>query len=179
MVFLSFWIFGVLLIIFQTTLLQFLPSWIGRPDFLFIFIAFLAYRFAWIPGIILTFSLSWIMDVVAGIHLGFYPLVCLLTFVGLKTLATKSPVKESTYQIPLVGLSFFLMQMFLYFVYSLSWPEVLPEWSWGQTLQRTGLIMVVAIPIFILSNAFMDYLRKRQMRSKPPRRRSRKSASRI
>lgn len=174
MLFVSFWLVGVCLIIFQTTLLQSLPSWIGRPDFLFVFVAFLAYRFAWIPGITLVFSLSWIMDVVAGIHLGFYPLICLLTFVGLKTLTNQSPVKEATYQIPLVGVSFFLMQMFLYFIYSLSWPEIVPGWSWSATLQRTIIIMVSAIPLFIVCNSLMEYLRRRQLRAKPPRRRQRK-----
>lgn len=176
MVFVAFFVLGVGLIIFQTTLLQLLPPWVGRPDFLFIFVGFLAYRFAWIPGLCLAFSLSWIMDVLAGINLGFYPLICLLTFVTLKTLTNKSPVKESTYQIPLVGGCFFLMQMFLFFVYSLSSPEILPDWSWGSTLRKTALIMVAAIPLFILCNSFLITLRKRQLRGKPPRRRSRRKA---
>lgn len=175
MVFMSFWVVGLCLIIFQTTLLHYLPSWVGRPDFLYVFVIFLAYRFAWIPGIVLVFALSWIMDVVAGIHLGFYPLLCLITFVGLKALTDRSPVKEATYQIPLVGVSYFLMQMFFYFVYSITWPEVLPEWSWSITLQRTAILMVSAIPLFIVCNTFLEYLRKRQLRAKPPRRRTRKS----
>lgn len=177
MVLIAFFLLGVTLIVFQTTLLQVLPAWVGRPDFLYIFVGFLAYRFAWIPGLFLTFSLSWIMDVVAGINLGFYPLVCLLTFVALKTLTNRSPVKEATYQIPLIGACFFLMQMFLFLVYSLSGPQVLMEWSWGATVRRTALILVSAIPLFILCNSFLVYLRKRQMKGRPPRRRIRRRSA--
>ena len=175
MMVLVFWLLGVLLIVLQTTLLQYLPLWLGRPDFIFIFVAFVAYRFAWIPGIFLVFTLGWILDVVAGIQLGIYPLMCLLTLTGLKLLTNKSPVKETTYQIPLVGVSYFLVQMFMYFVCSLSSPDLLPEWSWGVTLQRTALVMVSAIPLFLLCNTLYEHLQKRQLRGKPLRRRRTKS----
>ena len=170
----SFWLLGIALIVIQTTLLQSLPLWLGRPDFVFILVAFIAYRFAWIPGIALVFTLAWIMDVVVGIHLGFYPLMCLLTFTALKLLSSKSPVKESTYQIPLVGLSYFLIQIFLYFSYSMTLPEDLPEWSWGLTLQRTALLVAAAVPLFLLFSSLYDYLHKRRLRAKPHRRRPRK-----
>lgn len=175
MLFFSFWVLGIVLIVVQTTLLQSLPLWLGRPDFVFILVAFTAYRFAWIPGIALVFSLGWIMDVVVGIHLGFYPLMCLLTFTALKLLTNKSPIKESTYQIPLVGLSYFLIQMFLYFAYSLSLPEDLPEWSWGLTLQRTALLVAATVPLFFLFSSLYEYLQKRRLRAKPRRRRPRKT----
>jgi rod shape-determining protein MreD len=174
MLFFSFWVIGIALIVVQTTLLQSLPLWLGRPDFVFILVAFTAYRFAWIPGIALVFSLGWIMDVVVGIHLGFYPLICLITFTSLKLLTYKSPIRASTYQIPLLGLSYFLIQMFLYFAYSLTLPEDLPEWSWGITLQRTGLVVAAAIPLFILFSSLYEYLQKRRLRAKPLRRRPRK-----
>ena len=173
MLFLLFWLLGVGLIVFQTALFPFLPQSIGRPDFISILIAFAAYRFAWIPGIVLAFSLGWIMDVVGGIHLGFYPLMCLLSFTALKTLTTKSPVKESTYQIPLVGLSYFLVQMLFYFLYSLALPEELPEWVWREALQRTVLVVISAIPLFLLFNSFYEIIQKRRSRVKPLRRRSR------
>lgn len=169
----SFWVLGIALIVFQTTLLQSLPQWLGRPDFLFILVTFIAYRFAWIPGIALVFTLGWVMDVVVGIYLGFYPLMCLLTFVVLKFLTNKSPIKESTYQIPLVGLSYFLVQIILYCVYSLAMPEYLPEWSWGLLLQKTALLVVAAIPLFLLCSSLYEYLLKRRLRAKPLRRRPR------
>ncbi|MFW2364910.1 MAG: rod shape-determining protein MreD [Desulforhopalus sp.] len=170
----TFWLLGIGLIVAQTTLLQFFPIWVGRPDFVFILVTFCAYRFAWIPGVILVFTLGWVMDVVAGIHLGFYPLMCLLTFTALKLLSSRNPIKETTYQIPLVGLSYFLVQMFFYFIYSLVLPEVLPEWSWGQTLQRTIIVFLSAIPAFLLFNSLHGYVEKRRLRARPPRRRPRK-----
>ena len=144
----SFWLLGIVLIVVQTTLLQSLPLWLGRPDFVFILVAFIAYRFAWIPGIALVFTLAWIMDVVVGIHLGFYPLMCLLTFTALKFLTNKSPIKESTYQIPLVGLSYFLIQMFLYFSYSLTLPNII----------RPALDWCVLVTIAVISSPTSDLL---------------------
>ena len=170
----AFWVLGLALIVAQTTLLQYLPIWFGRPDFIFVLVAFIAYRFAWIPGIILVFTLGWIMDVVAGIYLGIYPLVCLLTFSALKGITTNSPIKESTYQLPLVGLCYFLVQMLFYFVYSMLFPEVLPEWSWVIAVQRTALVVVSSIPLFILFNSLYEYVQKRRLRGKPPRRRPQK-----
>ena len=58
-----FWAIGVALIVVQTTLLEHLPVWLARPDLLFVLVAFLAYRFAWIPGIAVVFSLTWMVDV--------------------------------------------------------------------------------------------------------------------
>ncbi|MBU1564327.1 MAG: hypothetical protein KJ630_01705 [Proteobacteria bacterium] len=160
------------MIIAQTTLLEYFPLWFGRPDLIFVLVAFIAYRFAWIPGIFLVFALSWVLDVVAGIYLGLYPLVCLLVFAALKTLTNKSPVKESTYQIPLVGLSYFLMQIFFNLINSILLPDMLPEWSWLGALQRTILVVLSAIPLFILFNRLYVYILKRRLRGKPPRRRS-------
>ncbi len=175
MLVIAFWAVGVLLIVAQTTLLEYLPLSAGRPDLLFVLIAFIAYRFPWIPGILLVFSLTWILDVVAGIYLGLYPLVCLLLFAGLKTLTIKSPVKESTYQIPLVGVSYILMQIFFYFINSLLLPDMLPEWSWTGALQRTVLAVLVAIPLFILLNRLYEYFQQRRLRGKPPRRRQQRT----
>lgn len=175
MLFFVFWLLGIALIVVQTTLLQSLPLWLGRPDFVFILVAFIAYRFAWIPGIVLVFSLTWIMDVVAGVYLGLYPLMCLLIFSALKLLTDKSAIKESTYQIPLVGLSYFLIQMLLYFISSLALGENVQEWSWGLTLQRTALLVVVAIPLFLLFSSLYEYLQKRRLRARTLRRRPRRS----
>ncbi|TKB23558.1 rod shape-determining protein MreD [Desulfopila sp. IMCC35006] len=174
MLFLSFWLLGIVLIVLQTTLMQSLPLWLGRPDFLFILVTFIAYRFAWVPGIVLVFTLGWVMDVLVGLYLGFYPLMCLFTFAALKFLTNKSPIKESTYQIPLVGLSYFLVQIILYCVYSLALPEELPEWSWGITLQRTALQVAAAIPLILLCSSLYDFLLKHRLRTKPARRRPRK-----
>lgn len=168
----SFWVVGLVLIIAQTTLLEYLPFWLGRPDMLFVLVTFIAYRFAWIPGIILVFVLSWVLDVVASVYLGIYPLVCLLVFTALKTLTDKSPVKEFTYQVPLVGVSYLSMQIFLYVINAGLLPDLLPDWSWAEALQRTVLVTLSAIPLFVLFNRLYEFILKRRLRSTAPRRRS-------
>lgn len=166
-----FWGLGLSLIVAQTTLLEYLPHWLGRPDLLFVLVAFLAYRFAWIPGILVVFSLGWIVDVVAAIYLGLYPLACLASFSALKSLSNRSLVKESTYQIPLVGLVYFLMQIIYYFVNSLLLPDILPQWSWQGIFQRTVLVVLSAIPLFVLFHRLNESLLKRRLRGNAPRRR--------
>ncbi|MEE4135149.1 MAG: hypothetical protein V2I32_03660 [Desulforhopalus sp.] len=106
----------------------------------------------------------------AAVHLGVYPLICLLTFAALKTLTQKSPIKESTYQIPLVGVSYFATQLVFYLLYMLFLPEMLPEWSWGQTLRLTLLMVVATIPFFLLFNSLYEYLRRRRPKAKVHRR---------
>lgn len=175
MLVLSFWALGMALIVVQTTLLEHLPLWFGRPDFVFIVVAFAAYRFAWIPGIVVVFALGWVLDVVAGIYLGLYPLIYLLLYAALKVLNDRIPVKESTYQIPLVGVSHLLLQMFFFFAYSVILPETVPEWSWFRTLERTVLVVVAAIPLFVVFNRLHEYILKRPLRGKPTRRRPRQA----
>lgn len=169
---LCFFLLGILLIVLETTLLQSLPAWIGRPDFVYILVAYTAYRFPWIPGLLLTFSLGWTMDVLTGISLGAYPLECLAVFASLKALTTNNPLRESTYQIPLVGLSYFVVQLARYFLYSFTLPELLPEWSWGRLIGETGILVVATIPCFLLLNALSEFLQKRKTRPRPLKRRS-------
>ena len=167
-----FLVLGVLLIVLETTLLQSFPAWIGRPDFVYILVAFAAYRFAWFPGLLLTFTLGWVMDSLTGINLGVYPLECLAVFAGLKVLTTNNPLRESTYQIPLVGLSYFIVKVVTYCLYSFTLPDFLPEWSWGRMFGETGILMVATIPCFLLLNALSEYLQKRKFQPRHLRRKS-------
>ncbi len=171
MLFFAFWLLGIALIVAQTTFLQYLPMWLVRPDFVFILVSFIAYRFAWVPGVLLAFFLGWTIDVVAGIHLGIYPLSCLIVFAILKVVTSRRLIKESTYQIPLVGLCYFLMQIFFYFAHTVLLPEEIPEWSWVVAVQRTALVVFSAIPLFVLFNSLYEYIKKSRLRGKAPRRR--------
>jgi rod shape-determining protein MreD len=169
---LIYFLLGILLIVLETTLLQSFPAWIGRPDFVYILVAYTAYRFAWIPGLLLTFSLGWVMDALTGVNLGVYPLECLAVFASLKALTTNNPLRESTYQIPLVGVSYFIVQLVQYFLYSFTLPEMLPDWSWGRLIGETGILVVATIPCFLLLNALSEFLQKRKTHPRPLRRRS-------
>jgi rod shape-determining protein MreD len=164
---LSFFLVGIVLIVIQTSIFQFIPSWLGSPDLIFILIAFSAYRFDWLHGLVLVVIFSWIMDVVSGLYLGTYPLLYLFLFVFLKVFKENSPVKEVAYQIPLVGIVFFIGHSCLYSFYSLAVPDVLPEWSWVTILQETFVLIVATIPCFLLYNSLFEHMSQR--RFVPPR----------
>jgi rod shape-determining protein MreD len=166
MLVLGFLVLGILLIVLQTTLLQFLPSWFDRPDLVYILVAFIAYRFDWVRGFFLVFLLGWMMDIVSGIYLGTYPLLYFFVFVSLKILSENSPMKETAYQIPLVGVSYFLVQMALYSIYSLTLPDTIPEWSWARVIVVTIVLVVATIPCFLLYNSFFEYFQKKRLSPK-------------
>ena len=172
MLILCFLVLGVVLIVIQSTLLQFLPAWFGRPDLVYILVAFIAYRFDWISGLLLVFLLGWMMDVVSGMYLGTFPLQYFLVFVSLKILSENSPVKETAYQVPLVGISYFLVQMALYSIYSLTLPDTIPEWSWGMVIMMSLVLVVATIPCFLLYNSLFEYVRKRRLNPRISRKHS-------
>jgi rod shape-determining protein MreD len=169
-----FLVVGILLAVVQTTVLQLLPGGVARPDLIYLLVAFSAFKLPWIPGIIISFMVGWVLDVLVGIDLGIYPLEFLFVFVCLKIVTMNSPVKESAYQIPMVGVSYFLLQMAVYFLSSFSFQHVLPEWSWGTIIQETLLLVLAAIPCFLLFNSLYEYVQDKVARSRPARRRARK-----
>jgi len=166
----SFLLLGILLIVIQTTFFQFFPTW--RPDLVYILVTFIAYRFDWVRGFFLVFIFGWMMDVVSGMYLGTYPLQYFLVFVCLKILSENSPMKETAYQVPLVGISYFLVQMALYSIYSLTLPETIPEWSWSKVIVITMILVLVTIPCFLLFNSFFEYLQNRRLSPRIFRKRS-------
>ncbi len=158
-----FLILGVFLIVAQTTFFQLFPDWLGRPDFLYILVAFAAYRLGWVTGLLYVFLLGWMLDVVSGIHLGIYPLQNILVFTGLKLLTESSPLREGAYEVPLVGLSYFLVQIGFYFVHSVMIPGTLPVWSWDKIFQDTMILLLATIPAFVLLNYFFEFFRSRRI----------------
>jgi rod shape-determining protein MreD len=172
MLILCFLALGILLLAIQTTFFQFFPAWLGRPDLVYILVAFTAYRFDWFRGLFLVVLLGWMMDVVSGMYLGTYPLQYFLVFVSLKILSENSPMKETAYQIPLVGISYFLVQMALYSIYSLTLPETIPEWSWSKVIVITIILVMATIPCFLLYNSFFEYIRKKHLNPRIFRKRS-------
>lgn len=167
---LIFLFLGIILVVLQTTVLQFLPSGFARPDLVFLLVTFSAYRLPWIPGIVTVFTVGWVLDVVSGINLGIYPLEFLFVFISLKIVTLNSPVKESVYQIPMVGVSYFLLKMIVHLFSTLSLDHTVPAWSWGVAIQDTVLLVLAAIPCFLLFNSLYEYLQARIARSRPARR---------
>lgn len=165
-----FFLLGVVAVVVQTTLFRYFPIWLGRPDLMYILVAFAAYRFDWFRGLIFVFILGWMMDVVSGIYLGTYPLQNVLVLSCLKILTENSPLKETTYQVPLVGVSYFIVQVILYFMYSFLIPDAIPDWSWGRVVQETIILVVTTVPLFLVYNAIFEFFNKRRVIHKVIRR---------
>jgi len=169
-----FWLIGVFLLVLQTALLPQFFSMTFTPDFVFIFIAFCAYRFSWIPGLLLSFSFGWMIDVATAVHLGFYPLEFLMIFSALKLLTTNTPVKAAVYQLPLVGVGYVCWKVCSYILRSLSHPEFFIDWSAQHLLYGSVITLVAAIPCFAFFGQLYELLEKMKKSQSPPRRRPRK-----
>ena len=168
-------VFGLLALcclVLQTTFFQFIPAWLGTPDLTFILVVFVAYRLGWLQGLLLVALCGWFMDVVSGFYLGIYPVAYLLVFALVKGVAEHSPVKEGLYQIPMVGVTYFVVQLLLFGFFALIQPEALPSWRWSLVVRETVILLVAAIPCFLLFNTLMDGLSRRRLSSRVMVRRS-------
>ena len=159
----AFLLVGILLIVLQTTILQILPSWFGFPDLAFILIAFAAFRFDWLGGSLLAFMLGWMMDVATGIYLGMFVVKYLIVFFSLHLLTQNSPIKESAYQVPLVGGGYFLVQFGFYVVLTMGAADLVSPWSWNRAAQETIILMIATVPCFLLFNSLYEYLLNRRV----------------
>lgn len=166
----SFVALGLVLLSIQTTVFSLFPDWLGKPDLVFILLVFVAYRFNWLAGLFLAFCLGWMMDVVSGMFLGTYLYMALLVFCLVKFFTQNSPVKETAYQVPLVGLSYFVLQCLFYIFFLFTQPGVLPPWAWGRVVQETFILLVAAIPCFVLFNWMYEKISLHRLASKMKKR---------
>ena len=139
---------GLLLIVLQTTVFMFTPTWAAAPDFYYILIAYLAYRLDLLRGLVILLPLSCILDVFSGTILGMYPAICFLGYFLLKYLSIKLPVRKSLYQIPLVAVSYLVVSSVVFWSLDLMQPDTLVDWSWPVMLLRAALIILFSFPLF-------------------------------
>lgn len=163
LLFIIFVLLGFFLLAVQTTFFPLFPNWLGRPDLVFVLLVFVAYKFRWVLGIVTAFILGWMMDVASGMYLGTYPVTAILVFCVVKFFSQNSPVKETAFQIPLVGLSYFIVQCIFYLFFLLTQPGVLPPWSWERIVQETFILLVAAIPCFVFYNWMYEKLLAKQL----------------
>ncbi len=141
---------GVLLVVIQTVADLVYPLELYNPDLYYLLIAFLAFRLDLFRSLLIVFPISWTLDIVSGIFLGFYPVLCFGGYFFLKIAADRLPVKTSYYHIPFVALSYVLVSLLLYLVISFFSPESLADGSWKKLAVRAVLILVLAPPFFRL-----------------------------
>ncbi|MEJ2521147.1 MAG: rod shape-determining protein MreD [Desulfuromonadales bacterium] len=157
-----FLLVGMFLIVLQTSVLQALPAWFGFPDFVFILVAFVAFRFDWLRGFLLSFAFGWMMDVVSVIYLGIFVVKYLAVFFILKLFTQNSPVKESAYQVPMVGVSYFLVQLGFYASLTMAAAELVSPWSWNRMWMETIILMIATVPCFLIFNSLYEYMHNRR-----------------
>ncbi len=156
MLILVFLITGMLLIVLQTTLFMFTPTWVAAPDFYYILVAYLAYRLDLLRGLVILLPLSCILDVFSGTILGMYPAICFMGYFLLKFISIKLPVRESLYQVPLVAVSYLVVCWLVFFSLDLMQPDTLADWSWPLMLLRAALIILLSFPLF----RFFEFLNR-------------------
>ncbi|PIE57090.1 MAG: hypothetical protein CSA34_00640 [Desulfobulbus propionicus] len=145
---LVFILIGTVLVILQTTLFMLDPVWLLAPDLYYILVAFVAYRFDLLRGLIVLFPLAGLLDVLCGSVLGMYAIICFGGFFSLRLLARYLPVREGFYQIPMIGVSYLALYWLVYLPLSLFGPEQMIPWSWPRMLVRMGLVVLFAAPLF-------------------------------
>jgi len=157
MVAIAFILIGLFLIVLQTSVLMLNPVWVGSPDLYFILVAYLAYRFDLLRSLIILFPLSWIMDVFSGVIIGTYPVICFSAFILLKVIDAKVPVRESLYQVPLVGVCYLVIYKVVYTFFSFVVPDSVPPWSWTEMFVKVFLLILFAFPLFRI----LEYVNQR------------------
>ncbi|MEA2116165.1 MAG: hypothetical protein U9P36_12405 [Thermodesulfobacteriota bacterium] len=172
MLIVAFLITGLLLIVLQSTVFMFTPTWAAAPDFYYILVAYLAYRLDLLRGLVILLPLSCILDVFSGTILGMYPAICFLGFFLLKFISIKLPVRESLYQVPLVAVSYLVVSWIVFWFLDFMQPDTLVDWSWPLMLLRAALIILFSFPLFRFFEFLSRFLRGRFFSMKLRRSRS-------
>lgn len=154
-----FLILGILILVLQTTFLQLLPPWLGKPDILFLLIVYISCQSDILRGSVLILLLGLLMDVFSGVFLGLYPVIYLLVFAFIKGISRKIAINEFAYQVPLAVISYLFVSigMFL-FSFSLA-PDTPPQWSWGTILLQLLMLAVIGAPVFGILDTIMNVYR--------------------
>ncbi len=152
--FITFLFLGLFFIGLQTTLLQFLPKWMGIPDLLFLLIVFISIHFPTATGITLTFIFGILLEALSGYFLGIYAIAYFLVFLIIKGLSTGLAIDESNHQPPIVALTYLMANGIVYLCTAMLADNPLNHWGWGEILQRLLIITILVVPMNIIFEFF-------------------------
>ena len=154
-----FLILGILILVLQTTFLQLLPAWLGKPDILFLLIVYISCQSDILRGSVVILLLGLLMDVFSGVFLGLYPVIYLLVLAFIKGISRKVAINEFAYQVPLAVISYLFVSIGM-FLFSLSLaPDTPPQWSWGAILLQLLMLAVIGVPVFGIFDSIMNIYR--------------------
>jgi len=146
----NFILVGLLLVILQTTVFVPRTAWLISPDLYFILVAYLAYRVEMVHSLLVLFPLACMLDVLCGTVLGYYALICFGGFFLFKAVVGKMPIRESLYQMPLIGAGYLVVHWLIYLLLEIIQPGQLVPWSSWRMLIRALLVIALAYPLFFL-----------------------------
>jgi rod shape-determining protein MreD len=145
---LTFFVLGIITLVLQTTLIQLLPAWLGRPDLMFLLIVYIACRSEIIKSAFLVLVMGFLMDVFSGVFLGLYPVIYLLVFAFIKGISRQIAINEFAYQVPLAVISYLLVNTGMFIISLVLAPDSPPQWSWGVIILQLLMLAVIGIPVF-------------------------------
>jgi len=171
---------GLLLAILQTTVCMPRTVWLLAPDLYFLLVAYLAFRLDVLRSLIILFPLACILDVLSGTVLGAYPLLCYGGYALIRTVASKLPITESLYKIPLIGLGYLAISWAVSLLLGLLEPEQLVAWSWWKMVVRALLVSALVYPLFfgfdlVQKYSHRNYLPWNRLRLRTDNRRRRRA----
>jgi len=150
---------GIFLIVVQTTVFQFLPVWLGKPDILFLLVVYLACQADILRGAFVILVLGLFMDVFSGVFLGLYPVIYLLVFAFIKGISRRIAINEFAYQVPLAVISYLFVGVGMFVLSFILAPDSPPQWSWGLMLLQLFIIAVIGTPVFGIFDSIMSFYR--------------------
>ena len=156
---LIFLILGILLLVLQTTFLQLLPVWLGKPDLLFLLIVYIACQAGILRGALVVLLLGLLMDAFSGVFLGLYPVIYLLVFAFIKGISSQIAINEFAYQVPLAVISYILVGIGMFLFSFFLTPDSPPQWSWGIMLLQLIILAVIGTPVFGIFDSIMSFYR--------------------
>ena len=152
-------ILGIFILVLQTTFLQLLPVWLGKPDILFLLIVYIACQADIFRGAFIILLLGLLMDAFSGVFLGLYPVIYLLVLAFIKGISSQIAINEFAYQVPLAVISYLFVGIGMFLFAFFLAPDSPPQWSWGVILLQLLILAVIGTPVFGIFDSVMNFYR--------------------
>ena len=139
---------GLFIITLESTLLVRLPGWFGRPDLLFILMAWLATRFNGVREIVLAILLGLGLNVVSGVNTGIYPIAYLFIFILIRGAIHNLNLDSNNHQAAMITASYAVFYLVVWLLSSLTpHPEMIP---WRHAIPELVALAVLSFPLMHL-----------------------------
>ena len=154
-----FLLLGICILVLQTTFLQLLPAWLGKPDILFLLVVYIACQADIFRGAFVILLLGLLMDAFSGVFLGLYPVIYLLVLAFIKGISRQVAINKFAYHVPLAVISYLFVGIGMYLFAFFLAPDSPPQWSWGIMLLQLLILAVIGTPVFGIFDIIMEFCR--------------------